>query len=122
MRFVVHHHVGHPSEPEHYDLMIEQEEALATWRLSSEYMAALLRREDAHATKISDHRKRYLSYQGPISCDRGMVKIVDSGNYECVLESENTIVLWMHGEKLSGTIIIAKQKGNAYIMTLQNDA
>ena len=85
-------------------------------------MAILLRREASHATKISDHRKQYLSYEGPISCDRGMVKIVDSGTYELIHKSENTIVLLMKGEKLSGTINIAKQNGNAYIMTLQNNA
>jgi hypothetical protein len=62
---------------EHWDFMIEQDTALATWKLEADPTGA-----DAlpvRGARIQDHRKRYLDYEGPISRDRGHVIRVDRG-------------------------------------------
>jgi hypothetical protein len=114
MRFVVHHHTGHPGEKDHYDLMIDAGDALATWRISTESMGRLLAGGMVGAAKIANHRREYLSYEGPVSCDRGMVKIMDAG--ECVPagDSGETLRYWMEGKKLRGLLVISPRHGDRY--------
>ena len=74
LRFVVQHHLG-VAEP-HYDLMIEDGEALATWTFRS------LPGEGEgpwEGRPLPPHRKAYLSCEGPVSGGRGEVKIVAAG-------------------------------------------
>ncbi len=59
----------------HWDLMLEFEGKLLTWRLLDEpRLAASLRIE-----KSSDHRLKYLDYTGPVDGDRGTVDRWDNG-------------------------------------------
>ncbi|HUU85047.1 MAG TPA: DNA polymerase ligase N-terminal domain-containing protein [Phycisphaerae bacterium] len=62
---------------EHWDLLLEQDDTLASWQLSAEPHGP-----DAlplAAVRIFDHRKRYLDYEGPISGERGSVTQFDGG-------------------------------------------
>lgn len=78
-RFVILHHTA--PDGEHWDLMIETGEKLATWRLAENP-----RKSDnwrtIEAQRIGDHRKAYLDYEGPLSRDRGSVTRVDAGTCE----------------------------------------
>lgn len=74
-RFVVLEH-DHPCL--HWDLMLENQGVLRTWRLP-----APPRDEPAAATALGDHRLMYLDYEGPVSGDRGVVRRWDTG--ECVV-------------------------------------
>lgn len=73
-RFVVLHHTGVPSP--HFDLMFEtaDESALVSFRLT--YWPIL---QNGPATKLPDHRRAYLDYEGPITHHRGRVDRVASG-------------------------------------------
>jgi hypothetical protein len=60
----------------HFDLMFETTpgSSLQTWR--SEVWPI---DQDTELVKLSDHRRDYLTYEGPISGDRGHVRRVASG-------------------------------------------
>jgi hypothetical protein len=77
-RFVILHHTL--SHGEHWDLMIEQGEHLATWQLHRDPLQA----GDAPipALRISDHRLAYLDYEGPVSRGRGEVTRIAAGSCE----------------------------------------
>jgi hypothetical protein len=87
LRYVVLHHTGF-GDP-HYDLMIESalRASLMTWRLTDWPPAA-----GDTLTRIGEHRRAYLDYEGPVSNNRGHVRRVASGNCECSInESQITI-------------------------------
>ncbi|HPA73239.1 MAG TPA: DNA polymerase ligase N-terminal domain-containing protein [Spirochaetota bacterium] len=118
MKFVVHHHTSRPGEADHYDLMIDGGGALATWRISEESMARLLQGDIVVASKIADHRREYLSYEGPVSCDRGMVKIMDSGECEMADHSESARRYRMKGKELKGMMLISLLRGDRWEILL----
>ena len=74
-RFVILHHRLENSE--HWDLMLEHGEVLLTWQLPMEPTG--LDCFPMLAKRIADHRKAYLSHEGPISEDRGTVRRISSG-------------------------------------------
>ena len=92
LRYVILRHEGVP-EP-HYDLMFETSEgsALATWRAKAWPPGA------EPVEKLPDHRREYLTYQGPVSNGRGQVKRVHAGTYERVPHSDPSIfAVRLHG-------------------------
>jgi len=76
-RYVVLHHTGF-GEP-HYDLMFESSPGgtLTTFRAPDWPPVA----GDA-LTRLGDHRRAYLDYEGPVSNNRGEVKRAASGTCE----------------------------------------
>jgi hypothetical protein len=74
LRFVVLHHTGLAES--HFDLMIEtaSDSKLSTWRIR-EWPS----REDSVFEPLADHRREYLTYEGPISGDRGQVARIAQG-------------------------------------------
>ncbi len=73
-RFVV---LEHDTNPHHFDLMIESDEALWTWSLYRDQLPDSF--EELAVERIQDHRTAYLTYEGPVSGDRGRVQRVDKG-------------------------------------------
>lgn len=73
-RYVVLHHTDH-GEP-HYDLLIPVDEQgpLLTWRMSDWPLE-----DGISLTRLPDHRRHYLTYEGPISGGRGQVRRVAQG-------------------------------------------
>jgi DNA polymerase Ligase (LigD) len=82
----------------HWDLMLEQGEALRTWRL------ARPPENDGpiDAEELADHRLAYLDYEGPVSGGRGTVARWDVGTYETIESTAERVVVRLVGEKLSG--------------------
>ena len=74
LRFVILHHTDY-GQP-HYDLMFETEpgSALATYRLPTWPITG-----PTHIEKLTEHRRDYLDYQGPVSNNRGQVRRLASG-------------------------------------------
>lgn len=74
LRYVILFHDG-VAEP-HFDIMFETEpgSALATWRAPHWPIA-----EGDALTRLKDHRRDYLDYEGPISENRGSVRRVARG-------------------------------------------
>lgn len=94
-RFVILTH-DHPCL--HWDLMLERDGALRTWRLLREPAE----RGTSPAERLADHRLAYLDYEGPVSGGRGSVKRWDAGTYEVVAESEDELRIALHGTRLNG--------------------
>ncbi|MBK8269011.1 MAG: hypothetical protein IPK83_12180 [Planctomycetes bacterium] len=98
VRFVVLFHEQEAGN--HFDLMIENEETLATWKLPQAPETAV--GTEVACLRIAEHRRIYLEYEGPISGDRGQVTRHDQG--DCSLEECNDR-LWSGqfiGNKLRG--------------------
>ena len=77
-RYVIQFHSGFGKT--HYDFMLEVGQALATWQLLDNPLR-LLPGQEMSGRKLTDHRLAYLSYEGPVSGNRGEVEIFASGNF-----------------------------------------
>jgi DNA polymerase Ligase (LigD) len=98
-RFVVLEH-DHPVL--HWDMMLEADGALQTWRLAQPPLPSSAAIE---ATRLPDHRMMYLDYEGPVSANRGTVKRWDTGTFEFDENSTPTAnILHMNGTRLHGLI------------------
>lgn len=109
VRFVVLRH-DHPSGL-HYDLMIEQDEALATWRCAT--TPESVPPGGLELERIGDHRCAYLDYEGPVSGDRGSVARHDAGRCGVAREPSGTWSVHFQGEKLTGHWRLEPEQGSA---------
>ena len=78
-QFVVLYHESPPGHDRsnHWDLMFEQDNTLATWALDEMLQPGV----SIEAIKLAPHRLDYLQYEGPVSGDRGSVSRVLEGTY-----------------------------------------
>lgn len=106
-RFVILRHSGHG--PLHYDWMLEEGEALATWR-TAESPDDLAIGQSVEATRLPDHRTAYLDYEGPISGHRGQVDRVGAGACELIEHTATRWVVRLSGRP-AGAIILERQVG-----------
>ena len=104
-RFVVQEHTT--VEGVHWDLMLEQEGVLATFRLEEEPAKALT--HEVRAVKIFDHPLRFLTYEGPVQKGTGRVRIVDSGVYRSHEHREDSWLLELDGPILQGNFVLVRQ-------------
>ncbi len=119
MRFVILHHEFPDSHPRqsHWDFMLEWEpeveggNTLKTWALEHSPLETLaeLRAEGTNndsdresetapeaeipAIRLEDHREHYLTYEGPVSNDRGRVSRIASGIYRVIEETETETIV-----------------------------
>jgi hypothetical protein len=105
-RFVILTH-DHPVL--HWDLMLDNGDALRTWRLSRPPDAV----ENVVAEPLVDHRRAYLDYEGPVSGGRGDVRRWDAGDFVLLEENADRLTLRFNGAKLNGVAIIQPPDGNA---------
>lgn len=98
-RFVILTH-DHPFV--HWDLMLEAEGTLRTWRLLAE--PAPDRIIDAEA--LPDHRLYYLDYEGPVSQGRGTVTRWDAGRHDTRQSAQQTIATIEGGRLSCGRILL----------------
>jgi hypothetical protein len=106
--FVIILHTG--CGPEHYDLMLEMleaGEALATWRLERDCLD-LRPGEALAARKLPDHRRAYLSHQGPVSGGRGRVTQVHAGTYETLDHRPDRLVVRLDSPGASAMFELAR--------------
>ena len=101
-RFVILQHDTPPGyeRPPHLDLMFEIEGALRTFALPHFPAAG----ESVPCEQLPDHRLAYLDYEGEVSGGRGAVTRHDSGVYEIVSETSETLVLRLRGQRHCGTL------------------
>ncbi len=104
-RFVVLTH-DHPFL--HWDLMLDNGEALRTWRLSRPPDAD----DDVSAEPLADHRRAYLDYEGPVSGGRGEVRRWDAGDFLLLEEDAGRLRLRLDGAKLKGVATIERPDGD----------
>jgi hypothetical protein len=98
-RFVI---LEHDVPMLHWDLLIEQNGVLVSWRLR----APLQPGEPFAAEASAPHRLLYLDYEGPVSGGRGVVTRWDGG--ECIwLESgPEGVRVRLRGQKIAGELIL----------------
>lgn len=110
-RFVIHKHTQEGQT--HWDLMIEQGNILKTWRLDNP--PEKLATAKTKATPIFDHDKKFLTYQGPVNNDKGIVEIVDEGT--CTNEPiiENNMRVNFQGKILRGIYYFSQIHNNLFI-------
>ncbi|MDJ0507765.1 MAG: DNA polymerase ligase N-terminal domain-containing protein [Crocosphaera sp.] len=77
--FVFHFHTDYKSP--HYDLMLDDGDALATWQLEIP-LSEIVEKQTISVHKIQDHRLFYLTYEGDISGGRGKIQRIDFGYYQ----------------------------------------
>lgn len=109
-RFVILEH-DHPFL--HWDLMLEQDGTLRTWRLLEKPERTNQSGTEIEAERLADHRSAYLEYEGPVSGDRGSVTRWDSGRYSISNSSGDHLCLHMDGQRLSGDFVIERVAGSA---------
>jgi hypothetical protein len=103
-RYVILHHKTPGGE--HWDLMLERDDALATWQLDR--VPAGRGALPLPATRIFDHRKMYLDYEGPISGDRGSVTRLDHGQVDIQQASTDRWVFDLTGQVFAGRFCLVR--------------
>ena len=103
-RFVVQEHTT--AKGTHWDLMLEQDDVLTTFRL--EEMPSAIRSHRIRAERIFDHPLRFLTYEGPVQQGTGHVRIVDRGT--CHFSDRNGVatVLELNGNVLHGSLTLTR--------------
>jgi len=104
LRFALLQHVvpGNFGRPSHWDLLLEREKACWTCAIEAlpqgfEITGFEITGSDntgpatVDATRLPDHRKHYLSYEGPLSDNRGEVTQTASGDCEWLMDSPQRI-------------------------------
>jgi len=83
---------------------------LATWRLSI-FPLPIKVREPIPVTRLADHRKIYLTYEGPLSHNRGDSRIVDRGEYRLIDHRPECWRIHFSGKILTGRFSLSKNIG-----------
>ena len=141
-RFVLLFHECPPDyeRPSHWDFMLEFGPALRTWTLR-ELPAAWRAAHDTTASlpwkcpplalgdcvdaeQLADHRLEYLSFEGPLSLERGRVFRVESGDFRVPAAEGNAagcLQVEVSGGLLRGivTLVESESDGNRWTMSVQ---
>jgi hypothetical protein len=109
-KFVIQEHAG--SEGVHWDLMLGSAQILETYRLG--LPPADLLRTKATAVKIPDHPPKFLTYEGSVQKGKGSVRIVESGTYQVLSESDKVRQLQLSGKILKGRCALTHIDGDKW--------
>jgi hypothetical protein len=108
-RFVILEH-DHPVL--HWDLMLEAGDVLHTWRLPTPPQA---HGHAIEATALSDHRRMYLDYEGPVRGNRGIVRRWDAGSFdEEASSTPEARLLRFHGVLMKGCWRLERMVGASW--------
>jgi hypothetical protein len=100
----------------HWDLLFERGETLATWAID----APMSPGAGQPARALADHRLVYLSYEGPVSGDRGEVRRVAEGTYIERRWEPDEVVLTLSGETLSGELSLRRSVAGGWWLRFGN--
>jgi hypothetical protein len=111
-RFVILRHELPPeaTRGSHWDLMFEAGATLRTWSLETAPDLA----DEQVATPLPDHRREYLTYEGPVSGNRGSVARWDEGTFEVLGDDDEAFVVEVAGRRLHGRIMLTKTTACRY--------
>jgi bifunctional non-homologous end joining protein LigD len=98
-KFIIHRHCRE-NEPVHFDLMLEAQKTLWTFRIEKE--PAELLKGTHKALKIFDHDLKFLSYQGSVNKGKGTVSTADAGDFKILDKKENVCLIDFSGKILKG--------------------
>jgi hypothetical protein len=121
-RFVLLYHECPPGyeRPSHWDLMLEAGDWLRTWALAELPRAwqaahaktcalrpdcpALSSNATVEAQVLGKHRRAYLTFEGPLSGNRGAVTQIDAGSYTIVGAAPTELQIELAAEHVSGRV------------------
>lgn len=95
--------------------MLETGSNLATWQVSQSPVE-LAPGQSIEAKKLPDHRKDYLTYQGPVSRGRGEVKILECGEFEPRSQQEDYWEIELVGETFRGRFTLHRLHGDDWTL------
>ena len=113
-QFVIQQHTT--PDGVHWDLMLEMEDCLWTWRLN--VPPAEIKDAAISAEPIFDHPLRFLTYEGPVQNGTARVKIIDRGPYQIIEQTRNKLLFQSQGTVLKGIFSLSKTE-NASLWTIQ---
>lgn len=94
----------------HWDLMLEQGGALKTWALAERPVPGLT----ISAEALDDHRLHYLTYEGPISGNRGVVFREDAGAWLPSVQEGPRWEFHILGQWLRGCVCLSQVAGRSW--------
>lgn len=98
--FVILEHVT--QDGTHWDLMMENQAKLWTWRL--DILPGISHR--VAAERIADHPLRFLVYEGPVQNGTASVRRLDSGSLLYDQITADTITGEMRGNRFNGRFVL----------------
>lgn len=101
----------------HWDLMLQREDVLWTWRLSIPPQQFPL--ETVSAERIFNHPLRFLLYEGPVQNQTGSVRIAEHGKYTLENQTEHELEINFQGKSLTGHYKLTQQNGHHWLLRLQ---
>jgi hypothetical protein len=116
-QFVVQQH--HTPDGTHWDLMLEMDGCLQTYRLDKH--PCEIGSEPVNAEKIFDHPMKFLTYEGPVNNNTGKVQLVDVGGYEITSQKPDRIELVFDGRILKGKFsLVTIDENRRHLSMLQS--
>jgi len=116
-RFVLLRHTGHGTT--HFDFMIEDDAALATWQFD-ESPALLALGGVLTCRRLAAHRTAYLDYEGPISDGRGNVQRDDRGTCHVIRATDTRWELEISGMQLRNRFVLSRDDGTSIAWKLSH--
>ena len=98
----------------HWDLMLQHEDTLWTWRMSCPPTA--IGDIPLILDKIIDHPLRFLSYEGPVQNNTASVKIADCGTYESIERTEIFLRVVFCGRHIKGCFLLDKKDSCTWML------
>ena len=89
----------------HWDLMFEWGDALRTWAIEQVPDST----PPQTALELPRHRLAYLTYEGPVSGNRGFVARWDEGRFTVEVADEQQLICAVLGQRLRGRIELIRQ-------------
>jgi hypothetical protein len=96
-RFVV---LEHTWNGVHWDFMLEAGESLKTWAIDEPIKAGI----ELPARQLADHRPAYLTYEGPVSGQRGTVRRIAEGTFRSREWGPDRVLVELRGDQLVGEV------------------
>lgn len=101
----------------HWDLMLEHEGVLWTWRLD---IHPAVIHGPASAKRIFDHPLKFLTYEGPVQNGTGSVSITDKGGLRFQQLEPETITVELDGNILKGCFTLEQTDAPQWTLTKIN--
>ena len=103
-RFVV---LEHQWNGVHWDFMLEAGDCLRTWAIDAPIVPGV----ELPARGLPDHRLAYLSYEGPISGQRGSVRRIAEGRFRTIIWNDEYVRVRLAGAQLVGEAELYHARG-----------
>lgn len=121
-RFVLlRHECPSTYKPSHWDFMLESDDVLQTWELrelplgwATDGKEYCQEEQSFTAIRLADHRLAYLDYEGPLTNDRGSVTRVDRGTFDLLKNSNDHLIIAIHGETIHDLVELVLCGGDSW--------